>query len=237
MLHTLLRPLCLLLLGCALSFAAQAASAPSDPDAVLESRIAKLLAANHHGAEENAPRLRIHILTPKTKRAALCERPDLRLSGHPVRLTGNRSVIAKCGRKQHFIQIKVSASGRYWIAARLLKPGQTIGPSDIQPLSGELDKLPAGLLLDANKIVGRTPTRTLRPGQPLTENQLRQRWLVVANQEVEIVAPGEGFLIHAKGKALNNAALNEGVRLQTRSGRVVAATAVAEGTVSIKIDN
>ncbi|WP_263754103.1 flagellar basal body P-ring formation chaperone FlgA [Kosakonia cowanii] len=159
------------------------------------------------------------------------------LQRHPVRLTGNRSVIAKCGRKQHFIQVNVSASGRYWITARLLKPGQTIGPRDIQPLSGELDKLPAGLLLDASKIVGRTPTRILHPGQPLTENQLRQRWLVVANQEVEVVAPGDGFLIHAKGKALNNAARNERVRLQTRSGRIVAATAVSEGTVSINIDN
>ena len=234
MLHTLLRPLCLLLLCGALSLTAQPASAHT---ALLESRIAKLLAAGHHGAEESAPRLRIRLLTPATKLALLCEKPDLRLSGHPVRITGNRSVIARCGRKQHFIQINVSASGRYWIAARLLKPGQTISPGDIQPLSGELDKLPAGLLLDANQIVGRTPTRTLRPGQPLTENQLRQRWLVVANQEVEIVAPGDGFLIHAKGKALNNAARNERVRLQTRSGRVVAATAVAEGRVSIKMDN
>lgn len=234
MLHTLLRPLCLLLLCCAVTLPTRAASAP---EGELASRIARLLAANHQGAEENVPQLRIRILTPAKKLAALCEKPDLRLSGHPVRLTGNRSVIAKCERKQHFIQINVSASGRYWIAARLLKPGKTIGPGDIQPLSGELDKLPAGLLLDPSKIVGRTPTRTLHPGQPLTENQLRQRWLVVANQEVEVVAPGDGFLIHAKGKALNNAAQNERVRLQTRSGRVVAATAVSEGTVSINIDN
>ncbi|WLI76348.1 flagellar basal body P-ring formation chaperone FlgA [Kosakonia sp. H02] len=232
--HSLFRPFCLfLVLCCALLSLAQAAEPDSAP---LQTRIANLLAADND-AQENQPTLHIRIVTPQAKLAGLCPAPDLRLSGHPVRLTGNRSVIAKCGNKQQFIQIKVSATGQYWIAAHTLTPGQVVREGDIQAVTGELDKLPAGLLLDVRKIIGSTPTRIIRPGQPLSDNQLRRRWAVVANRDVEIVAPGDGFLIHAKGKALDNAAQDESVRIRTRTGRVVTATVVAEGTVSINLDN
>lgn len=232
--HSFFTSLCLFFaLCCSLLSQAQAADQPTSP---LQSRIADLLAAGNE-TRPNQPTLTIKILTPAAKLAALCPQPDLRLSGHPVRLTGNRSVIAKCGNKQQFLQIKVSATGRYWIAANTLKPGQILGEGDIQPVTGELDRLPAGLLLDAGKIIGSTPTRIIRPGQPLAENQIRRSWAVLANQDVEIVAPGEGFLIHAKGKALDNAAQNERVRIQTRTGHIVVATAVGQGTVSINLDN
>lgn len=210
------------------------ASAPENSD--LEARIATLLAADNKQTE-NQPQLRINILTPAAKLAALCAQPDLRLSGRSVRLTGRRSVIARCGKKQQFIQIQISATGRYWVATQTLKPGQIIGAEDIQPVSGELDRLPAGLLLDPQRIIGSTPTRIIQPGSPLADNQLRRSWAVIANRTVEITAPGDGFLIHAKGKALDNAALDESVRVQTRTGQVVVATVTGQGQVSISLSN
>ena len=234
MAHFLRRVLALLLALC-FPLISQAETQGLDM-ASLQSRIAGLLAADSE-APANQPTLHITLLTPAAKLAGLCRKPDLRLAGHPVRLTGHRSVIARCGNKQRFIQIRVSATGRYWIAARTLKPGEVIGKGDIKPVTGELDRLPAGLLLDAAKIIGSTPTRIIRPGFALAENQLRSRWAVVANREVDIVAPGHGFLIHAKGKALGNAAQHERVRVQTRTGHVVVARVVGDGTVSINMDN
>lgn len=224
---------CILLTIClALLLPAHAATAEYSD---LREKIANLLAANNK--EENQPTLRIKILTPEKKLADLCPTPDLRLSGHPGRLTGNRSIIARCDKKQQFIQVRVSATGTYWIAAKTLTPGETIQQGDIQPVTGEVSHLPTGLILDAQKITGTTPTRIIQPGQPLTERQLRRHWAVLANREVDITAPGEGFMIHAKGKALENAAMNDTLRIQTRTGQTRIATVTGEGKVTINMAN
>ncbi|QJT82128.1 flagellar basal body P-ring formation chaperone FlgA [Kosakonia sp. MUSA4] len=201
----------------------------------LQNRIASLLAANNEG--QSQPTFHITILTPETRLAKLCPEPDLRLIGHPARLTGNRSVAARCGNKQQFIQIKVNAIGKYWVVARPLTAGQVITAQDIRPMEGELANLPAGLLFDAEKIIGSTPTRTLHPGQPLAANQLRHRWAVLATQEVDITAPGEGFMIHARGKALNNGGLDDRVRVQMRNGQIVTAVVTGDERVSMNMDN
>lgn len=230
----LLPRICCILLTLCYAFLLPAHAATAEFDE-LSNNIASLLAANNK--EENQPTLSIKILTPEKKLADLCAAPDLRLSGRPTRLTGNRTIIARCDNKQQFIQVRVSATGTYWIAARTLTPGETINTADIQPVSGELDSLPAGLILDAQKITGTTPTRIIQPGQPLTERQLRRHWAVLANRDVDITAPGDGFMIHAKGKALENAALNDTLRIQTRTGQTRIATVTGEGKVTINMAN
>lgn len=233
MLKLLAQIRCILLtLCCSILIPAHAATAELTD---LHAKIETLLAANNK--EENQPTLRIKILTPEKKLATLCATPDLRLSGRPTRLTGNRSIIARCGKKQQFIQVQVSATGTYWIAARILAPGETIHQEDIQPVTGELSHLPAGLILDARKITGATPTGMIQPGQPLTERQLRRRWAVLANRDVDITAAGDGFMIHAKGKALENAAMNDTLRIKTRTGQTRIATVTGEGKVAINMAN
>jgi len=233
MLKFLSRTRCILLtLCCLFLLPAHAATAEYND---LRAKIANLLAANNK--EENRPTLHIKILTPANKLAGLCSSPDLRLSGRPTRLTGNRSIIARCDKKQQFIQVRVSATGTYWVATKTLSPGETINRADIQPVTGELDNLPAGLILDAKKIAGTTPTRIIQPGLPLTERQLRRHWAVLANRDVDITAPGDGFMIHAKGKALENAALNDTLRIQTRTGQTRIATVTGEGKVTINMAN
>lgn len=221
---------CTLLMCCGLSLTPALAASTG-----LQNQITSLLTANNEG--QNQPTLQVTLLTPETKLAKLCDTPDLRLIGHPARLTGNRSVAARCGNKQQFIQIKVNATGRYWVVARQLSAGQVITGDDIRPMEGALDKLPAGLLFDAENIIGSTPTRTLHPGQPFTANQLRHRWAVLATQEVDIVAPGEGFMVHARGKALNNGGLNDRVRVQTRNGQILTAIVTGDQRVSTNMDN
>ncbi|MGP3590915.1 flagellar basal body P-ring formation chaperone FlgA [Vagococcus sp. WN89Y] len=231
MLKLLLRTRCILLTLCCSFFLPVHAAEFND----LRSSIANLLAVNNK--EDNQPAFHIEILTPEKKLADLCSAPDLRLSGRPTRLTGNRSIIARCDNKQQFIQVRVSATGTYWVATKTLAPGETINSTDIQPVTGELDNLPTGLILDAQKITGTTPTRIIQPGQPLTERQLRRHWAVLANRDVDITAPGEGFMIHAKGKALENAAINDTLRIQTRTGQTRIATVTGEGKVTINMAN
>ena len=195
----------------------------------LSSRIALLLAPYSQGM----PQLQVTILTPATQLASLCENPALRLPGHPTKLSGNHSVIASCGTHQKFIQVSVSATATYWLAAHEITPGQTVSQNDIQSQRGNIDHLPADLILDPQKIIGATPTRWIQPNHPLTFSELRQQWVIHTGEKVDIMTKGDDYEIHTTGKALDNATLRESFRVQMHSGQTLLATAVGNGKAFI----
>ncbi|EWG67281.1 Flagella basal body P-ring formation protein FlgA precursor [Enterobacter sp. DC4] len=200
-------------------------------------RISELIAPQQHMNTPGMLTVKIKMLSPKEQLANLCETPEFRLSGHPARLTGNRSIIARCGNRQTFLQVNISATGTYWTATQTLTPGTLISRADIQPQRGELDGLSDNILLDPAKIVGTTPTRIIRVGQVLDSDQLRKSRVIRAGNEVDIVAPGNGFLIHAKGKALDSAGLNERLRIQTHTGQIVRVTATGNNKATINLQD
>jgi flagella basal body P-ring formation protein FlgA len=222
-----------MLWGTALS---PAFSAKQNDNAALIKQISQLLLPQRQTSETGNIKLRIRVLTPPVQLAELCPTPALKLSGNPVKLTGNRSVIARCGKRQFFIQIHVNAIATYWLATRDLSSGQILSQNDIQSLRGEIDKLPNDILLEPARLLGATPLRMIRAGQPLTANMLRPQWAIKARNEVTLTAPGNGFLIRMKGIALNNAALHDTLRIQTRSGKIIEGIAIGNDKVAINIE-
>lgn len=200
---------------------------------ILNERINALL----NGPEENsADAITRHaiLLTSPEKLAALCAEPHLALSGSQ-RLTGNSTVVAQCGSKKHFLQVRIEAVGTWWIAARDLPAGSQLSQQDVTPRSGSLANLPAGVVLNSHHIQGAVLTRPLRAGQPLTERQLRKSWRVNRGEEVEIIAYGNGFHIMARGKALDNAAVNDAVRVRMKNGQLVTGSVNDDGSVRINL--
>jgi len=185
--------------------------------------------------EDDAIIRSVTVLTPPGQLAELCATPRLSVSGNNSRIAGNRSVIAQCGNQKKFIQVKIQAEGSWWTASRALKAGSLIRAADIALQSGAMDRLPPGLISHKEDIIGQVTTRAINAGQPVLESHLRKRWKVLAGQEVEVLAAGEGFQIRTSGKALDNAALDETLRIKTRSGQVISGKATAEGKVSIFI--
>lgn len=179
------------------------------------------------------PALHITLLTPPARLATLCAEPEFSLSGDLSRLAGSHSIIAQCATQRRFIQIHVDASATWWQATHLLRPGQTVSEDDIRAQRGSLEHLPIGLILDPQRIIGRVALRAVRPGENMVESQLRQQRAITAGQKVEMVYAGAGFKISAMGKALDNAALNERFRIQTPSGQIVTATAIADGKATV----
>ncbi len=208
--------------------------------APLQAQAEKTALENHIAAlfnnEQNGPiTRRVTILTSPNKLAELCATPRLSISGNDSRLSGNRSVIAQCGKQKKFIQVNIQAEGTWWTASRGLKPGTPIEADDITAQSGTMARLPSGVLLRKDDIVGQITTRAINAGQPIVENHLRKRWKVTAGQEVDLLAAGAGFQIRTRGKALDNAALNETLRVRTASGQLVTGKVTAEGKVDIFI--
>ncbi|WP_230678369.1 MULTISPECIES: flagellar basal body P-ring formation chaperone FlgA [Yersinia] len=178
----------------------------------------------------------IKILTPPEQLDSLCPNPELSLAGNNTRLTGKRSVIAQCGNKRKFVQISVQAQGTWWSARHAIKPGVVIQSEDIESRTGSLERLPAGLIFNKEHIIGQTTTRSISPGNPVLQNQLRARWAIMSGQAVEVIATGPGFRIRAKGKALDNAALGESLRITMRSGKIMTGVVSSEGKVDMNLE-
>lgn len=175
----------------------------------------------------------IHTVTIKTPEAQWpdCPRPKLTLP-NGNRLTGNMSVAVQCERKQ-FLQVTVEAEGRYWVAEQTIAAGETITRGQIGVRSGPLSKLPAGLAFQPQEIVGSVAIRALRPGQPIIASQLRKSWRIKTGEEVDVTFAGEGFRIRGKGKAMNNAAVDESARIRMASGQVISGRVTASGDVVV----
>ncbi|MEO3992640.1 flagellar basal body P-ring formation chaperone FlgA [Pseudocitrobacter cyperus] len=173
------------------------------------------------------------LLATPAQLAAVCENPEFSLVGNDSRLTGKRTVLARCGARRHFLPVRISAQGTWWVASQSLPGGAIVQRSDIEPVTGSLDNQPGGLVFNADEIIGQRLTRAITAGKPLLENQLRQQWRLRAGQTVDLVTTGSGFRIRSQGKALNNAAVDETLKVKTASGLTVSGKVGADGQVMI----
>ena len=209
------------------------ASVPSVTSAEqwLENRLNMLLSTPYHQSSE--PVRTVSLLASRAQMAAVCERPKLSLSGDVSRLAGKRIAIATCGKRKHYLPIRISAHGTWWTARHNLKGGAILRHGDIQSVNGTMDDQPQGLILEAEAIIGQRLTRAVEAGKPLLKNQLRQQWRLHAGDKVVIVTKGNGYRIRSEGKALNNAPVDGILKVQTRNGQRLQGKVGTDGQVMI----
>ncbi|MGC6387294.1 flagellar basal body P-ring formation chaperone FlgA [Ewingella sp. S1.OA.A_B6] len=174
------------------------------------------------------------IITTPAARQPQCLSPQFSLSQN-ARSWGNVSVAVNCNGQKSYVQAKVQVSGTYWVAARNVSSGAHISANDMQQKSGRLDLLPPRVIIDSQQALNAVTLRNINIGQPLTLSMLRRPWMVHAGQQVQVQATGSGFNVSSAGKAMNNAAAAESVRVRMPSGQIVNGTVSADGTVSIAI--
>lgn len=164
---------------------------------------------------------------------SVCPKPELSISGNNSRLTGKRTVVALCGKRKYFLPVRISARGTWWTARQNLPGGTVITSEDIQPVSGQIDNQPPGIIFSAAQITGQRLTRNIEQGQPVLHQQLRNQWRLKSGQTVELITNGPGFTIRSQGKALHNAPVNGMLKVQLRNGQTVSGKVLAEGRVMI----
>lgn len=174
------------------------------------------------------------IITTPAARQPQCLSPQFSLSQN-ARSWGNVSVAVNCNGQKSYVQAKVQVSGTYWVAARNVSSGAHLSANDMQQKSGRLDLLPPRVIIDRQQALNAVTLRNINIGQPLTLSMLRRPWMVHAGQQVQVQATGSGFNVSSAGKAMNNAAAAESVRVRMPSGQIVNGTVSADGTVSIAI--
>jgi len=174
------------------------------------------------------------VVTTPAARQPQCLSPQFSLSPNG-RTWGNVSVAVNCNGQKSYVQTKVQVSGTYWVAARNVSSGAHLSAADMQQKNGRLDLLPPRAILDSQQALNAVTLRNINIGQPLTLSMLRRPWMVHAGQQVQVQATGSGFNVSSAGKAMNNAAAAETVRVRMPSGQIVNGTVGADGTVSIAI--
>ncbi len=178
---------------------------------------------------------RATLLATPQQLAALCDNPELQLTGKDTRLAGRRTLVARCGSRQHFLPIRVRAQGTWWVARRPMIAGHIMQPGDIVAQRGDIEKQPAAVMFQSEAILGQRLLRDLAVGSPLLPSLLRPQWLLRSGQTVDIMTSGDGFFIRAQGKALSHASAHDTLRVQLRNGQTVSGTVTPEGKVIIPL--
>ncbi|MDV5141575.1 MULTISPECIES: flagellar basal body P-ring formation chaperone FlgA [Yersiniaceae] len=198
--------------------------------ASLESQIAEFFQRQY---AQSGMQVKTRVVTPEAQWPD-CPAPQLSLPNNG-RSWGMISLSVRCGETRRFVQTDVQVTGRYWVAARTIPRGTVLSAADLQQKEGRLDTLPPRTLQNEQQVQGAVALRAINIGQPLTLSMVRRAWQVQAGQEVQVMAGGNGFNVSSAGKAMNNAAIADNVRVRMASGQVVSGTVAADGTVHLTL--
>ena len=134
------------------------------------------------------------------------------------------------------VSLYVMVKGRYLAAAKPLKPGQILTPSDWKWVDGDLSKMGDSLVDSPDLIKNMELSRAQQAGNPLRLNDFRQMSVIKSGDQVRVAIVGRGFGIDASGQALADAALGASVKVRISDGKIIQGTAVSQGVVEVVME-
>ena len=134
------------------------------------------------------------------------------------------------------VSLYVSVKGSYLVAARTLKAGQVLTPSDWKWLDGDLSRMGDNLIDSPDLLKGMELNRAQQPGNPLRLNDFRQMSVIKSGDQVRVAILGRGFAIDASGQALADAAVGTSVKVRISDGKIIQGTAVSQGLVEVVME-
>ncbi|WP_281718949.1 flagellar basal body P-ring formation chaperone FlgA [Pandoraea apista] len=156
-----------------------------------------------------------------------------------ARLWGTTSVGVRCAGERPwtlYLQARVSINATYFVAARQINPGETIGPNDLSPRQGDLTLLPRTVATDAGQIVGTVAVNRITSGLPIRSDLLRSAIAVQQGQTVRVVSRGSGFEVSTEGQVLSRASAGDPVQVRTRAGQVVSGTVKTGKSGNVEVE-
>jgi len=135
-----------------------------------------------------------------------------------------------------YVPITISALVDVVFSSRALTRGALLDAEDLEIQQVPLNKLPIGYLSDLSQVTNLELIRPLNVGAPVTLSAVRPRMIVQQGQEVIIKAQLAGLQVRITGKALKNGQSGDLIPVRNlRSGRIVEATIINKGTVSVNL--
>ena len=175
--------------------------------------------------------VKVNIRSPQSQWPT-CEIPQFSMPSS-ARRWGTLSVLVQCPQDKRYLQVEVQVTGGYPVASAPLSREQHISAADFNIMQGRLDRLPTGSIMEISQLDNAVLTRDVAAGQPVTSSMMRRTWIIKAGQSVQILAQGDGFNVTSEGKALNNAAIADNVRVRLASGQIISGKATEQGTIEL----
>lgn len=223
---TLLLPLC--------AYATNVKAIPKHQDlGALKKTIGQFLRTQTIGLPGKVT-IEVGSIEPRLKLAA-CTSPTAFLPRNS-RAWGKTTVGIRCDAPSPwtiYVSANIRVHGEYVAAAVPLTRGHVLRQGDLIMVKGELTALPPETLTSQAQALGRKVARSMYPGAPVRQNALRIKRAVRQGQSVRLISTGPGFRISSEGKAQNNAAAGQYVRVKTKSGQIVSGIADAGGIVKV----
>lgn len=122
------------------------------------------------------------------------------------------------------------------VLSRAVAPGEAITARDIETIAVRGDRLSQTFVGDAADLIGKTPKRSIRPGEPVRPSDLQTRVVIRKGELVTIVLQDAALFLTVQGKALEDGAQGQAIHVSnTRSGKLLDATVTAPGTVALSL--
>jgi flagellar basal body P-ring formation protein FlgA len=152
------------------------------------------------------------------------------------RLRGRTHIGVRClspVRWSVLVPVEIIITGDYITTSRPLVAGQTLQDGDLSVASGDLGKLPTGVVTDPRMAVGKTLRNSLGIGEPLRNDHLLAPLLIRQGQSVRVISRGMGFAVSSEGKAINSAAEGQIAQVRMASGQTINGVVKADGSVEV----
>ncbi|WP_124949217.1 flagellar basal body P-ring formation chaperone FlgA [Sulfuriferula thiophila] len=152
------------------------------------------------------------------------------------RIWGKTTVGVRCSSPSNwtiYIQADISVIGNYLVSAAPLAQGQQISEKQLSIATGDLTKLPNGIITDSSQAIGKTVAMSIPAGTPLRMDALRVQAVIQQGQSVKLVSSGNGFEVSAEGRALTTANAGQSVQIRMGNGQVISGIARSDGIVEV----
>ncbi len=131
-------------------------------------------------------------------------------------------------------RVEIEAYAEVLTAARELAPGARVAAGAVRPEKIRLSRPVAAYFLDAEKLRGRTPLKTISAGTPLTVDAFVASVVVKAGDAVRIEAASGRVKIIVAGEARAAGKVGDRIAVKNaQSGAVIQAFVVDEGRVRV----
>jgi flagellar basal body P-ring formation protein FlgA len=122
------------------------------------------------------------------------------------------------------------------VLARSIAPGEQIVAADVQTISLRAERLNQNYIGNASDLIGRTPKRSIRPGQPVRPSDVQIPIAVHKGEFVTVILQTRAIMLTAQAIALDDGAIGQAIRVSnTRSKKTLDATVTGPGNVALAI--
>jgi flagella basal body P-ring formation protein FlgA len=122
------------------------------------------------------------------------------------------------------------------VAAHMISPGDVITRSDLTMMAIRADRMSQDVVAETADLVGKTPRRALRPGEPIRGADIEVPVVVHRGNLVTLVLETPNMRLTAEGKAMEDGGKGAVIRVtNTKSNRAIDAVVVGPGIVSVSL--